>query len=121
MLSRGNAWAKNAPLIIAAVTETELGCRRTGRDYHSLDIGLSMENMLLQGIHLGLVMHPIAGFDEAGMKELLGVPDPFRIFALIIVGHPGVPEHVDAITLQKEAEKPERLPLDQIAFFETWD
>ncbi len=119
-LTRGNSWARKAPVLIAAVTSAELGCQKPGRDYSALDLGLSLENMLLQGIHLGLVMHPMAGFDEDAARAVLGIPDPFRIFALIAAGYPGSPDQADARTLSKEAEPRERKPVSETVFQDRW-
>ncbi len=94
-LNPGNNWAVHAPLIAAAVTRSDLGCRITGRDYASLDLGLSMENFILQCVAEGLIGHPIAGFDEEKAKITLGIPPDYRIFALIIVGYPGSEELLD--------------------------
>ncbi|MBN1782939.1 nitroreductase family protein [bacterium] len=119
-ISRGNFWAVQAPCMIAAVSKPDLGCRQSGRDYYAMDLGLAVENMLLQGTDLGLVMHPIAGFDEAGVKTELGIPQEYRIFALIVAGYPGDPARADAQTREKEQIPRERRPLEETVFWEQW-
>jgi len=118
-LSKGNAWALNAPLIIAIVSTPELGCRSKGRDYYCLDMGLAIENCLLQGIDFGLVMHPIAGFDEEELKLMLKIPDKYRVFALIIVGYPETTNSKDGNSTDTE-ERTSRKPLKEILFWEGW-
>jgi len=120
-LSRGNNWGRNAPLIITIASKADLGCQIEERDYYTLDLGLAMENMLLQGVHLGLIMHPIAGFDEAGVKTLLGIPGEYRIHALLIVGYPGSFSDVDKRTLDKEAMPRERKSIETFVFWEQWN
>ena len=120
-LSRGNAWALNAPLILTFTSKLDLDCQIKGRDYYPLGIGLAVENVLLQGIHLGLVMHPIAGFREYEVKEALGIPEEYRVHTLVIAGYPGRPDDVDASVLEKENVPRERKSLDEIAFAEMWE
>lgn len=119
-LSRGNAWARNAPLILTFASKPDLDCLIRGREYYPLGIGLAVENVLLQGIHLGLVMHPIAGFREAEIREALGIPEEFRIHVLVIAGHPGSEEDVDAAVLEKENALRQRKPMEDIVCWEQW-
>ena len=119
-LSRGNNWASNAPLIFTVASKPDLDCQITGRDYYPLGMGLAIENLLLQGIHMGLVMHPIAGFKEKMVKEVLNIPEGYRVFALIIAGYPGSNDDVDETVLEKEKSPRERKPLNEIVFWEGW-
>ena len=45
-------------------------------------------NLMLQATETGLIAHPIAGFKQAPIKELLSIPDEFTLITLIILGHP---------------------------------
>lgn len=62
-----------------------------------LDAGAAMQNLLLQATELGLVAHPMGGFDWTRAVEILEVPNGFAVGAMIVVGHPAAPE-----TLPKE-------------------
>lgn len=120
-LPRGNSWALNAPLILVFASKTGLACEKEdGRDYFPLDLGLAIENVLLQGMHLGLVMHPIAGFDEQGVKEVINLPEPYRIYALVVAGHAGKLENMDERTIEKESAPRKRKKLEEIVFREKW-
>ncbi len=120
-LAKGNSWAKRAPIIITVTSKPELDCQIQDRDYYTLGIGLAVENLLLQGIEMGLVVHPIAGFKERQVKQTLRIPDPFRIHTLIIVGYPGSQEGLDDKITQKEKAPRRRKPLREIAFSEFWN
>jgi nitroreductase len=119
--SKGNAWARRAPLILAMASKPDLDCQITGRDYYPLGIGLAVENLLLQAIHLGFVVHPIAGFDEIKIKEVLHIPDAYRVHTLVIVGYPGSLEGLDDWVLEKERTPRERKPVEEIVFWEGWE
>ena len=49
--------------------------------------------IILRATELGLVAHPIAGFDEDKVKEILGIPDDRRVITLVIVG-----KHMDTVS-----------------------
>ncbi|MDA8127009.1 MAG: nitroreductase family protein [Deltaproteobacteria bacterium] len=78
------------------------------------DTSAAIENMLLmiQALGLGACWVIAVSFDvrdEERSKELLGVPEGFKVISLVSVGHP-VREH---------RQRP-RLPLSQICFSENW-
>ena len=75
--------------------------------------------LVLRATELGLVAHPIAGFDEGAAKEILGIDDEMKLITLVIVG-----KHSDSINdlltekqAEAEMERPERLPVDDVASF----
>ncbi len=120
-LSRGNAWGRKASLVITIASKSDLGCQKTGREYYPLDIGLAVENLLLQGIHLGLVVHPIAGFDEERLKTVLKIPEEYRVHTILIVGYPGSLSEVDEQLREREEAPRERKKLEEIVFWEEWN
>ena len=74
--------------------------------------------IILRATELGLVAHPIAGFDEDKVKEILGIPDDRRVITLVIVG-----KHMDTVSpvLSKkqvisEKERPERKSLEEMIY-----
>ncbi len=80
-LNRGNAWAKNASMIIAVFSKQELDCDIRGRPYYLFDTGLATGFLILRATELGLVAHPIAGY-----KAILKVLEDMMVIALIVVG-----------------------------------
>ena len=117
-LSPGNHWANSANLIIAVVSKKELDCSVEGRDYYLFDTGMATAILMLRATDLGLVAHPIAGYDEIKAKEVLGIPDDLQLITLIIVGKRSgrnvavLPDHQQ----ESERTRPARLPLDKFAF-----
>jgi len=63
-VSRGNAWGKRAPVMILVAAKEDGGCPAHKLPYFMMDIGLATQNMLLQAVHLGLMGHPTAGWNE---------------------------------------------------------
>ena len=117
-LSRGNVWAHQSSMIIAAFTKEEDDCVIRKRIYHQFDLGMATAIMILRATELGLVAHPIAGFKPKMVREILGIPDEYLVLTLIIVGkkmdaiHPSQSEE----QAKTELKRPERKPLSEMAF-----
>ena len=118
-LAKGNEWARAASMIVAVYGRKELDCDVQGREYYLFDLGLSTAFLVLRATELGLVAHPIAGFDEAAAKEILGIGGEMKLITLVIVGKHS--EEINDLLSEKqaeaEAERPERLPLEEFARF----
>jgi nitroreductase len=119
-LSSGNAWARAASLIIAVFSKPEDDCVIRDREYHQFDCGMAVGFLLLKATELGLVAHPIAGYSPKKAREILGIPEEYKVITLVIVG-----KHSDKINPvlsedQKIAEKkrPERKKISEFVFID---
>jgi len=121
-LSEGNQWAFSASLIIAVFSKREDDCIIKDREYHQFDCGLAVGFLLLRATELGLVAHPIAGFSPKKTKEILGIPEEYKVITLIIVGKHS--RKISQILSEKQVEweknRPERFPLKNIVHFNSW-
>jgi nitroreductase len=115
-LSKGNAWAQAASLIIAVCSRRDMDCPNPGRELYIFDSGMATAFLILRATEMGLVAHPIAGYDEEKAKEVLGIPADMTVIALVNVGKHLLPPNALLSEKQAEAEKtrPERLPLGEI-------
>jgi nitroreductase len=117
-LPKGNTWATHASMVIAVASAGELDCQIKGRNYYLFDTGMASAYMILRLTEIGLVAHPIAGFDEQKVKEILGVPEDHTVITLIIVGKKS--ETISPVLSEKQVEweksRPERLSLQKFAF-----
>ena len=114
-LSRNNDWVKNASLIIAAFARKDNDCVIKEREYYLFDLGMAVSAMQLRATELGLVAHPIAGFDPAALKQALNIPQDNMLLTIINVGKKS--EDMSLMTEgQKlgEKDRPPRLPLENI-------
>jgi nitroreductase len=85
-LTRGNKWVEAASLIIVVYSKKDLDCKMPGRAYYLFDTGMATAFLILRATELGLVAHPIAGFDPANVKEVLSIPDEMTVITLVNVG-----------------------------------
>lgn len=116
-LSRGNAWARDASMIVAVHAAVESDCRVHERQYYLFDTGLATAMLVLRATELGLVAHPIAGYDEDAVKAALDIPGEQRVITLVIVGKhsDGIRPSLSEKQAAAEAGRPERLAFDQFA------
>lgn len=109
-LSGGNKpWAAAAPVKIVVLGTPEEQPDRNGLHMWLLDVGLALENMLIQGYAMGLTIHAMAGWSEQKLVEGFRIPPPFRVAALVAAGHRGrvedLPEDVRAKDLKPRTRK----------------
>ncbi len=117
--NKGNAWCHADSMIVAVFTEKEEDCIIKDREYFLFDTGMQTAFMILRATELGLVAHPIAGYNPELVRQTLGIPERMTVITLVNVG-----KHADTISpvlspqqVEWEMNRPERLPLEQVAFF----
>ncbi len=114
-LSKGNEWAYYSSMIIAVISEKKLDCIVKSREYYLFDTGMASAFIILRATEIGLVAHPIAGFDEDKAKKILKIPDDMQLIAMIIVGKKSSKLNSELSDYQKKSEKerPERLSFEK--------
>lgn len=99
-----NHFAKEAPVIVAVVTERApfltrvIGSLR-GTPYWLIDIGIAVEHFILQAAESGLAACWIGWFDEKQAQRILNVPRDKRVVCLVSLGY-------SAETLREKNRKP---------------
>jgi nitroreductase len=122
VMSRGNEWTQQASLIIGVFSEKSLDCSVKTREYFLFDTGMAVGFMLLKAADMGLVAHPIAGFDEDKAREILDIPPSMTLITLIIVGKKmdGISPALDERKAEAEKERPPRLDFKRFAFIDNY-
>ncbi|MDY6876063.1 MAG: nitroreductase family protein [Chloroflexota bacterium] len=117
-LSRGNYWAKMAPVLIVGYSKPDLDCILSdGRRYYQFDLGMAVQNILLQAAELDLVARPMAGYSPQKVKEMFDIPDEFEVMVFIAIGYEG-----DISTLEERHQRisrdpRQRRPLEEVVNF----
>ena len=103
-------WTAEAPVLIVGTAYPELSGSNADQPYYMLDMGISMEQMVLAAAEQGLGTCWIGGqFNEETVRDALGIPDDVRVVALTPLGYP-------AETPDPRAKK----PLDEIVSYDKW-
>lgn len=121
-LSPGNYWARKAPAIAAFITSLDWDARlEGGRDYAFFDLGMAAMAFQLQAVSEGLIAHPIAGFNPAAAKIVLGVPEEAVLVTLVVLGFPGDPSGLNEKHLASERSERTRKPIEEVSAFDAWN
>ena len=120
-LTRGNYWMKKASMVVAVFTEPGSDCDVQGVRYEMFDTGMATAHMLLKATEMGLLAHPIAGFNKEEVKKVLDIPEGLIIITLIGIGR----KNDDLGFLgekhrEQETSPRERRPLEEIGFMDSY-
>jgi nitroreductase len=117
-LPEGNSWAKSSSMIIVVFSKKEFDCVTGEREYYLFDTGMGTAFLILKATDLGLVAHPIAGYDENRVKEILEIPEDMRVITLIIVGEKSekISPFLSKKHIELEKKRPQRLKFEEFCF-----
>ncbi len=113
-----NKWVERASLVIVVCSDVQEGCIIKERLYYLYDTGMASAFLMLRATELGVVAHPIAGFDEAKVKQALAIPFNIRVISLIICGKHSkqvYPELTEFMALS-ERDRPRRNRIRDFTF-----
>ena len=125
-LSEGNrGWASAAPLLFAlAVIPThdtpQANNDGTTRELWAFHGGIAAANLMAQATALGLIAHPMAGFDEVAARAAFGVPPDARIVVVFAVGYPGEIGSLAEDLRPRETVAQDRLPTEHFIAEDRW-
>ena len=113
-------WANQAPALILTLAHTQF--EKDGRpNRHAFyDLGQAAANLSLQATALGLVTHPMAGFDAEAARQRFAVPAGWEPVSVIALGYPGDPDSLNETLRQRELAQRKRKPLPSLVFSGTW-
>lgn len=83
------SWMADAGVILAGV-----GRPAVSEKWYAVDVAIAMENMVIAATSLGYGTCWIGAFDQAQVKEALGLPEDLTVIALTPVGVPA--DHPEA-------------------------
>ena len=120
LTDRNRRWAQRAPVLmisVATLTFSETG-QPNRHAFH--DVGLAVENLVIQATALGLVVHQMAGMFPDLVKAEFNLPPHHEAVAAIALGYHGDPASLPEQLHRRELAKRTRKPLSAFVFTETW-
>jgi nitroreductase len=99
-----------APVVIAAIatnTEYVMACGVPG---YPVDIAIAVDHMTLAAVDEGLGTCWIGAFSQEKVKQILHIPQKYRVVALLPLGFP-----------RREKGLKSRKPLDEIVCYESFE
>ncbi|MFW9970784.1 MAG: nitroreductase family protein [Candidatus Odinarchaeota archaeon] len=121
-LSEGNKWVEKASMIIAVFSRPKNDCLIGERLYYLFDLGMATAFIVLRATELGLVAHPIAGFNEEKAKKILDIPEEMILITLIIIGKHSKEINPVLSELMKlgEKQRPPRKDLGEFVYINSY-
>lgn len=117
LLAPGNKiWAKNSSAFVVVLSHKFKEHNGKPSKSHSFDTGMAVSNLLTQATHLGLITHPIGGFDVEKAYKDLSIPTDYAIEAIIVIGEPASKEHSNKEFASWDSKPTQRKPLKEIFF-----
>ena len=114
-LSEGNYWMQRAPALIAAHATKKDDCTLNDRrNYYLFGTGLAVGFMMVQATQMGMVLHPVAGYNPVELKKLLQIPEEAVFITLMALGYPGDPKTLGDKHRKIEMGDRVRKSLDQV-------
>jgi len=75
-------------LVESPVVIVGCGNQKASPNWYAIDVAIAMQNMVLTATSEGLGTCWIGDFKEDRVKEMLKIPENFRVVALLAVGYP---------------------------------
>lgn len=120
LLVAGNAWAKNAGMLVLSFAKKTFARNGTANRHHLHDLGAASAYLVAQATALGLVSHHMSGYDAERANEALGVPSDYEPGSMIAIGYYAGQDGLDEGSKKREDGPRMRKTLDEIAFRGGW-
>lgn len=112
-------WIKQARIVIVACANPKDSGVHNNMDYYLVDVGISMEHLVLAATDQGLGTCWIGGFNEEKVKKTLQIPENIKVVALTPLGYPAdLSMRSKLVRSSSGAEK--RKSMEEIVHKEKW-
>jgi nitroreductase len=120
LVEANQVWAKNAPVLVLAVSE--LAFARNGQPNRNAfyDTGAAVANLTTEATSRGLFVHQMAGFDLQKATDLFSIPIAWQPVAAFVIGYPGDPQSLPETLRERELAPRKRKPLEQFVLSGSW-
>jgi nitroreductase len=119
-LSEGNVpWASQAPVLMITVAQLN---RPSGHPNRTAfyDVGLAVQNLVVQATALGLYAHQMGGFSPDKAREFFAIPAGYDAVTMLALGYQGDPASLGERNREGEFAPRTRRPLTEFVFGAKW-
>lgn len=114
-------WVKNAPILMAAFADNQFRKNKKPNRWSQFDTGASCENIYLQAVSLGLMAHPMGGFDRIKLQYVFNIPENYTPMVMIAIGAQTEADTLEPTYRENELEPRSRRPLGETFFIGQWE
>lgn len=121
LVEENQTWASGAPVLALSVARTQFDFNGKPNRHALHDVGLAVENLVIEALDHGLYVHQMAGFVEAKARTKFDIPEQHEPVAGLAIGYPGDPDQLSEDKQEAEKSPRERKPLDEMVFGNSWN
>ncbi len=112
---RVNWFIRDAPLTIVGCANTDTG------NWSIVDTTIALQNMVIAAWAMGVGSCWLGAFKEGDVKQLLNIPDNWKVVALVTFGYPAEGENRFPANFQDMRERlTTKKPIEKIVSFNTF-
>lgn len=121
-LNPGNQkWVKNAPVLFAAIAGSQFKKEGVPDRWGQFDTGAASMSIYLQAVSMGLMAHPMGGFDSDKLRSEFNIPVEYTPMAMIAVGYQGEADILEPYQMKAELGERKRQHLGTEFFDGQWE
>lgn len=113
-------WVINAPVLILSCAGSTYERNGKPNRWGQHDTGAAGQNLYLQAAAMGLMAHPMGGYDADKARAVFAIPADYTPMAMMAVGHPGPADSLEEEYRQLETAARTRRPLAECFFENGW-
>lgn len=113
-------WVVNAPVLMLSCAGSVFERNNKPSRWGQHDTGAAGQNLYLQAAAIGLVAHPMGGYDPDKARTAFAIPADYTPMAMIAVGHPGPADSLEQEYRELENAARRRKPLAECFFEGSW-
>lgn len=123
-LAPGNAaWAGRAPafVVVCGRPEDSHYHMKEGKQFYLFELGLAVQSIVLQAHALGLVAHQMGNFTEDIVRDVMGIPDDYKVAVVVALGYRGPPDLLPTPELREREVAPRvRKDFSEVVLYDNW-
>ena len=113
-------WAHLAPVLVLTVTNLYLPNTGKPNRFARYDIGLAVENLVLQATALGLFCHQTGGVNVEKARTEFNIPEGYEPVDIIAIGYLGGVDRLPDDLREPELGQRMRKPIPDFVFSDRW-
>jgi nitroreductase len=113
-------WAHQAPVLMLSVAKLVFEEDQSPNSHALHDVGLAVENLVIQALALDLFVHQMAGFEVEQAREVCHLPPGHEPVAMIALGYLGDPNTLPEKLRARELSTRSRKVLAEFVYAGRW-
>lgn len=115
------SWAKDAPVLVLALTKTTFDLDGRDNPHAGHDLGQAIAHLTFEATRHDLYVHQMAGILPEKAREIYNISEDYKPMTMFAIGYKGHPESLNEKLKKQETSPRIRKDLDEILFDGEWE